>query len=79
MELKRIFLNETLHIIQQVALALDYAYRQGVLHRDIKPSNGILEPESSGELPYHPILTDLGLAKLAEGTSMGTPAYMSPE
>ena len=83
---KWIVLDEALHIIKQVALALDYAHRQGVLHRDIKPANVMLEPESSGALPYRPVLTDLGLAKLAEGglvtregTSMGTPAYMSPE
>ncbi len=83
---KWILLNEGLEIIKQVALALDYAHRQGVLHRDIKPANIMLEPEPSGNLPYRPVLTDLGLAKLLEGglvtregTSMGTPAYMSPE
>lgn len=81
-----ILLEEAVHIIQQAALALDYAHRHGVLHRDIKPGNIMLEPQSSGPLPYQPVLTDLGLAKLAEGglvtregTSMGTPAYMSPE
>jgi serine/threonine protein kinase len=83
---KWILLNEAVQIIQQVALALDYAHRQGVLHRDLKPANIMLEPEPSGDLPYRPVLTDLGLAKLLEGglvtregTSMGTPAYMSPE
>lgn len=83
---KWILLNESTELIQQVAIALDYAHRQGVLHRDIKPANVMLEPEPSGGLPYRPVLTDLGLAKLLEGglvtregTSMGTPAYMSPE
>lgn len=83
---KWILLNEATQLIQQVALALDYAHRQGVLHRDLKPGNIMLEPEPSGGLPYRPVLTDLGLAKLLEGglvtregTSMGTPAYMSPE
>jgi len=83
---KWIILNEAILLIQQVSLALDYAHRQGVLHRDIKPGNVMLEPEVSGDLPYRPVLTDLGLAKLAEGgivtqsgSFMGTPAYMSPE
>ena len=81
-----IVLNEAVLLIKQVSVALDYAHRQGVLHRDIKPANIMLEPEKSGGLPYRPVLTDLGLAKLIEGslvtrecTSMGTPAYMSPE
>ncbi len=79
-------LGEAVNLIRQVALALDYAHRQGVLHRDIKPGNIMVEPEPSDGLPYHPVVTDLGLAKLVQGgamtqdgTSMGTPAYMSPE
>ena len=83
---KWIVLQESAALIRQVALALDYAHRQGVLHRDIKPANVMIEPEASDGLPYRPVITDLGLAKLVEGgmvtvdgTSMGTPAYMSPE
>jgi eukaryotic-like serine/threonine-protein kinase len=83
---ERMLLPEAVEIIQQVSQALDYAHRHGVLHRDIKPGNIMLEPEPCGGLPFRPVLTDLGLAKLLEGgvetqtgTSMGTPAYMSPE
>ncbi len=83
---KWIQVYEACVLIQQVSNALDYAHRQGVLHRDIKPGNIMIEPELSGILPYHPVITDLGLAKLADGgiitqepISMGTPAYMSPE
>ncbi|MCD4753798.1 MAG: protein kinase [Anaerolineaceae bacterium] len=79
-------LQESVEIIRQVALALDYAHKNAVLHRDIKPGNIMLKPTPSNNLPYTPIVTDLGLAKLAEGgiatqtgMSMGTPAYMSPE
>ncbi len=79
-------LGEAVELVRQVALAIDYAHRQGVLHRDIKPANIMLEPEAVESLPYRPVVTDLGLAKLAEGglmtmdgSSMGTPAYMSPE
>lgn len=78
--------HEAVEVIRQVALALDYAHKNGILHRDLKPGNIMIEPVASGSLPYRPVVTDLGLAKLVEGglmtqegTSMGTPSYMSPE
>jgi eukaryotic-like serine/threonine-protein kinase len=81
-----ISLREAVEIVRQVALAVDYAHHQGVLHRDLKPDNIMLRPEPSEGLPYRPVITDLGLAKLsggdvetAVGTTLGTPAYMSPE
>ncbi len=83
---KWIVLPEAVQLVRQVALALDYAHHQGVLHRDIKPDNIMLKAEPGDTFPYRPVLTDLGLAKLLEGglvtqegSSMGTPAYMSPE
>jgi WD40 repeat protein len=63
----------------QVAEALDYAHRQGVLHRDIKPSNLILD--TAGTV----WVTDFGLAKhegddfTHTGDVVGTLRYMSPE
>jgi serine/threonine protein kinase len=86
-----ISLPEAMGIVEQVADALAYAHRRGVYHRDIKPGNIILRPLESGQvspvgLTFQPIVTDFGLAKLAEGgvqsmagLSMGTPAYMAPE
>jgi serine/threonine protein kinase len=76
----RFSLEETIDILTQVADAVDYAHRLGVIHRDIKPANILIE--SSGCVK----VTDFGIAKscassniTTTGTILGTPNYMSPE
>src|SRR5665213_2534966 len=79
---QQLSVDEAVQITIEVAGALDYAHRQGIIHRDIKPENILLDDG-------HAIVADFGIAhaisamgeeKLTQtGISLGTPTYMSPE
>ena len=76
----KLSLQDTAHIMEKLALGLDYAHQKGIIHRDLKPDNVLFDANNN------PYLSDFGVAKLAEAVYsetgsgiVGTPAYVSPE
>src|SRR5215210_7754407 len=79
---KQLPVADAIRITTEVAAALDYAHRHGVIHRDIKPENILLHDGQA-------LVADFGIALAASkaggsrmtetGMSLGTPHYMSPE
>jgi serine/threonine-protein kinase len=79
---KQLPVGDAVPIATEVAGALDYAHRQGIIHRDIKPENILLHDGRA-------LVADFGIALAASsaagtrmtetGMSLGTPHYMSPE
>ncbi|HEY1952963.1 MAG TPA: serine/threonine-protein kinase [Gemmatimonadaceae bacterium] len=78
-------IDETVHVLREIADALAYAHEQGVIHRDIKPENILLQDG-------HAILADFGIASALAlpgetahtrltrtGMTLGTVGYMAPE
>ena len=79
---KQLPVGDAVRVATEVAAALDYAHRHGVIHRDIKPENILLHDGAA-------LVADFGIALAASkaggtrmtetGMSLGTPHYMSPE
>ena len=77
----RLPVPDAIRITREIADALGFAHRRGIVHRDVKPGNILLTED-------HALLADFGIAHLAEtdsgtltgtGMALGTPTYFSPE
>lgn len=74
---------QSLNLITDILLGLEYAHDRGIIHCDLKPENILLEPQDNG---WKARISDFGIARFFEEANLvenigdvGSPAYMAPE
>jgi serine/threonine protein kinase len=75
-------LHRVMGIVFKCCMALDHAYRQGVVHRDVKPDNILVDAEDNVKITDFGLALNLDRRQQSDSTfivGVGSPAYMSPE
>ena len=75
-------LHRTIGMVFKCAMALDYAYRQGIVHRDIKPANILVDEHDNVKITDFGLALNISKKSASDSTfimGVGSPAYMSPE
>ena len=72
-------IEESLTILYQIGLALEYAHQQQIIHRDLKPENILFNTRGDALLMDFGIATTLATASIKIVDNSGTPTYMAPE
>lgn len=75
-------IHRTIGIVFKCCMALDHAYRQGIVHRDIKPANVMVDAEGNVKITDFGLAMNIGKRVDTDSTfimGVGSPAYMSPE